>query len=869
MSRRKSGAHRRSAPRPEEINTVSTLFFQGRYAEAEPLARSLTERYPRQGANWKVLGATLQQLGRGAEAVMALQRSATLLPGDAALHNNLGALLKELGRYEEAEVCFQRALATGADLPEVHCNQGLMQRVRGTPAEAEASFRRALALRPNFPEASFNLGNCLYDLGRFSEAEGNYRGALKGRPDWPEAHSNLGNTLAALGRLMDADGCYREALRYQPDYLDARSSLLVLDAYSPEHTASEYLAEARQYGQYADARASAPFTQWLCEKNPQRLRIGLVSGDLRNHPVGYFFEAFLAAIDHARLELFAYPTTLVSDELTERLMPHFASWTPIAGLSDEAAAHAIQADGVHLLIDLAGHTALNRLGVFAWKPAPVQVSWLGYFSSTGVAAMDYILADPVSLPEQLEADFTEKVWRLPETRLCFTPPDTQAEVAPLPALANRSITFGCFNNLTKLNDAVIVLWARVLAAQPDSRLFLKTKQFADPSVRQSITERFAAHGVAAERLILEGSSPRAEYLATYSRVDIALDPFPFTGGTTTVEALWMGVPVLTLRGDRFISRQGVGLLTNAGLNDWIADDADDYVRRAVAHASNLERLSHLRQSLRPQLESSPLLDAPRFARYFEHAVREMWDRGPVGQSVQNDATAIPGLTDAIEIVSATRLSEQEFWQRTALGISLYRLRNDHRVTAKIQFENHRGLSEIYNERILATDGPDLLVFVHDDVWLDDCFLADRVRDGLCAYDVIGVAGNRRRVRCQPAWIFTDERLIRDSRGHLSGTVGHGHSCCGTPVVFGPVPADCELLDGVFLATRRSTLKAGGVRFDPQFDFHFYDLDFCRSARKGGLRLGTWPIAITHQSNGGYGSDRWKEMFQIYLRKWRE
>jgi predicted O-linked N-acetylglucosamine transferase (SPINDLY family) len=344
--------------------------------------------------------------------------------------------------------------------------------------------------------------------------------------------------------------------------------------------------------------------------------------------VGYFLEGVLAALTSqasGRLALYAYPTRVFSDEISQRLRAHCrGGWHSAVGLSDEALAGRIREDGIDILVDLSGHTAHNRLPVFAWKPAPIQVSWLGYFATTGVAAMDYFLADPWTLPIEQEAYFTEKIRRLPETRLCFTTPEAKVEVSALPALVNGYITFGSFNNLSKMNDAVVQLWARVLHAVPSSRLFLKYKQLAEESVRQSTYARFSAHGIAADRLIFEDYAPRANYLTAYHRVDIALDPFPFPGGTTTVEALWMGIPVLTLSGERFLARQGVGLLMNAGLPQWIASDHDDYVALAVAHASDLNGLSALRSRLRQQVLASPIYDASCFAQHFEAALRDMW-----------------------------------------------------------------------------------------------------------------------------------------------------------------------------------------------------------------------------------------------------
>jgi predicted O-linked N-acetylglucosamine transferase (SPINDLY family) len=351
---------------------------------------------------------------------------------------------------------------------------------------------------------------------------------------------------------------------------------------------------------------------------------------LRNHPVGFFVEDMLAALvsnASGRLEIFAYPNHFRTDAVSERIKACCQGWHSAVGLSDESLVRRIRDDDIDILIDLSGHTANNRLPMFAWKPAPVQASWLGYLGTTGVAAMDYLIADPRTLPETEEAHFTEKIWRLPETYLCFTPPEGDVQVSALPAIANGFITFGCFNNLTKINDAVVALWARVLASVPDSRLFLKAKQLRDASVLQNIVERFAMHGIDSRRLLLEGTVPqRSEHLMTFHRVDIALDPFPYPGITTSVESLWMGVPVLTLAGERFLSRQGVGLLMNAGLTEWIAADADDYVARAILHAGDMQRLAALRDGLRQRVLASPIFDAPRFARHFEIALRGMWQK---------------------------------------------------------------------------------------------------------------------------------------------------------------------------------------------------------------------------------------------------
>jgi protein O-GlcNAc transferase len=395
------------------------------------------------------------------------------------------------------------------------------------------------------------------------------------------------------------------------------------------------VADTRRYGEIV-ANKARPYQAWSNTPDANRpLRIGLVSGDFCNHPVGHFLEGVLSAL-HAqatgRLHLLAYATVARSDAVTNRLKAYCQVWRDVSALPDQHLAERIRADEVDILIDLSGHSAFNRLPMFAWKPAPVQATWLGYFASTGVAAIDYFLADPWSLPDGGASAFTEQIWCLPETRFCFTPPSERAPVSSLPAASNGHITFGCFNNLRKMNDSVVALWAQVLQQVAGSRLHLKAIQLDDEAVRQEVIRRFAAHGIAADRLSLAGPSPRAEYLQAYHQVDIALDPFPFTGGTTTAESLWMGVPVLTMAGRHLVSRQGLGLLMNAGLPGWVATDPQDYVDKAIAYAADLQALSTLRAGLRKQVLASPVFDAPRFAVAFEAALREMWVRWCAGRA---------------------------------------------------------------------------------------------------------------------------------------------------------------------------------------------------------------------------------------------
>jgi protein O-GlcNAc transferase len=310
--------------------------------------------------------------------------------------------------------------------------------------------------------------------------------------------------------------------------------------------------------------------------------------------------------------------------MSMRLQSHCSAWKSIHAMDDAAAAALIHADGIHVLLDLAGHTGNTRLPVFAYKPAPVQAAWLGYFATTGVEQMDYLIGDPNVCPLEEESHFTETIWRLPETYLCFTPPDIEVAPNTLPALDKGYVTFGCFNNVGKLTDAVVATWTRILQQIPDSRLILKARQLGDATVCAQLRGRFAAHGVNNDRLILEGPTSRRDYLLAYQRLDIVLDPFPYPGGTTTVEALWMSVPVLTLRGNTMLSHAGENIMRNVGLPEWIADSETEYIAKAVAFAADRDGLSSLRQRLRQQALKSPMFDAPRFARHFEDALRGMW-----------------------------------------------------------------------------------------------------------------------------------------------------------------------------------------------------------------------------------------------------
>lgn len=580
-------------------------------------SRSVFQRLCEQGSDFCEAGHP--ELG-----LPLFEKAYALDPDHALITSYLGHALLLLDRHQEAEHFYRKVLARSPDSAEANFDLGNALKGLRRFEDAAASYRQALKLRADYPVAWCNLGVALREMGLSGEAASCFRRAIEAKADYHEAWNNLGIALGDLGQLPAALECYQRCIEFTPHYLDAMHNTLFAHNLIADQSPQTMLEGARKFAALVADRAK-PYQRWFCQPVlDKRLRVGLVSGDLRTHPVGYFLESTLATLDRDRLELFAYSNNVQEDSLTQRIKPCFVAWINARGLSDEALARRMHDDGIDILIDLAGHTAHNRLSVFAWKPAPVQVTWLGYFATTGVPGMDYILGDPQVTPEDEAFHFSESIWRLPEIYYCFTPPNLTIEPARLPALSNGYVTFGCFNKLSKLNDAVVALWARILLQLPDSKLFLKTKELGEEEPARALRERFAAQGIEEERLIFEGQSPRVEYLAAYNRVDLALDPFPFPGGTTSVEGLWMGVPVVTLKGDRFIGHQGETILANAGLGDWIAADSDNYVAKAVAYAGALNELSELRGRLRSQLLASPLCDAPRFARNFEDALRAMW-----------------------------------------------------------------------------------------------------------------------------------------------------------------------------------------------------------------------------------------------------
>jgi protein O-GlcNAc transferase len=649
---------------PEALHLAAQHHQAGRLPEAESIYRTILARDPGSVGAWHGLGILALQVGRYDVAVELLRRAAALVPGDPAVHSNLGEAYRNLNRLDEAVASFRQALALQPDFADAlnnlgnalttqgrlndaidahrlavalrpnaadgHYNLGIPLTKQGRYDEAIACFQQALALKPDFAGAFNNLGKILNDRGQFDEALRCLQQAVAHQPNLAEAYTNLGFVFANRGQLEEAIASHRRALELKPDYAAAHSNLILVLHYHPALQAGVIDAEIRRW-HHQHARQLAKFIlPHANDRTPdRRLRIGYVSPDFRLHSVAFFLLPLLEAHDRGQLHVTGYSTNAgPSDYATARFQACTDAWRSVGGLSDEALAQRIREDRIDVLVDLSGHTAGNRLRVFARQPAPIQVSYLGYPGSTGLETIGYRITDVWADPPHANAGYyAEELMRLPDSAWCFAPLSGCPPVSELPALRRGYLTFGCFNNFAKVTEDVLRLWARILQRVPGSHLVVKNQAISTPSVAQRLRTFFGNSGISADRLELCTHQETAlAHLQCYDRVDLALDTFPYQGTTTTCEALWMGVPVLSLAGNCHRSRVGVSLLTSVGLTEFVAHSPDAYVEAAVAATRDLPRLADLRASLRGRMQRSPLMDAPRLARAIEQAYRAMWHR---------------------------------------------------------------------------------------------------------------------------------------------------------------------------------------------------------------------------------------------------
>jgi len=629
---------------------------QGRLAEAESIYRQILGHAPNHARATQMLGMLAHQRGRSEEGIGLLKRAIELDPGAADGYGNLGVVLASTGRLAEAADALRQSLALQSNIPETHNNLGNVLKDQGLLEDAIAAYRQALALRPAYASAIYNLGSALLEAGKSEEAASALRQALVVRPEDPDTWNNLGNALSALGRRDEAIEAFQKALSLRPDYAEPQNNLagvyqdtgrvpeaiahyrrslvikpdprvasnlaLAVHLYpddDPQRILDEQRAWDVQYGQPL-ATFMRPHDN---DPNPdRRLRIGYVSPDFDSHPVGRFMLPLLQNHDRHGFEIICYSDVKRADEMTSRLRAAAEVWRETAKLPDEALSERIRHDRVDVLVDLALHTKRNRLPVFARKPAPVQITYLAYCSTSGLAAMDYRLTDRFLDPADVDDRFySEQSVRLPGSYYCFAPPPEAPQLVSPPSIQSGYVTFGSLNKFAKVTPRMLAVWAELMAKTPNSRLVLYCPS---GSHRQRVNAVFESHGVARDRLTLVESMPFLKYLEQYNQIDIALDTFPYPGATTTCDALWMGVPTVSLAGRTSLSRAGSSILSHLGLPELVARTPERYIAIAAELAADVPRLSQLRASLRDRMKSSALLDAPGLARGIEQAYRYAW-----------------------------------------------------------------------------------------------------------------------------------------------------------------------------------------------------------------------------------------------------
>jgi predicted O-linked N-acetylglucosamine transferase (SPINDLY family) len=647
----------------EAVSRWSAGFHAGRIDECEALAHQLVRDLPDAGKAWQLLGMSCYARGDLTGALAHLRHAACLDRGDHSIWDNLGIVLQKTGDHDAARAAFSSAIALAPAAAEVWSNAAGNELDAGNFAESLQLAAKAVALAPGLAPAWLQLGNALVKLGRAREAERALGQALRIQPRYSEAllslsnvlteqnrlseareaataalqidpkcsraHVNLGSTYNHLGDLTNALVHYRRGRELDPANLESWSSEL----YCLSHDAglepeSVFLAH-KAFGEHAETRFRGQVAPHANNRDPERrLCIGVLSGDFRDHPVARFLEPVWRELDPSKIQLIAYDTNPSADAMAQRLRALAHAWVDVSMLSDAKLAARIRSDGIDILIDHSGHTARNRLGVFARKPAPVQVIWVGYPGTSGLRAMDYRLVDPVLAPPgRLDHLFTEHLAYLP-SMLVFGKPAQLPEVTPSPLVQNGYITYGSFNRMNKLGGHVVALWVDILRRAATSRLVIGA--VTDDAVAAALQARFVAAGIAPERITFLPRMDMTGYLDAHGRIDLLLDAFPWTSATTAHFGLWMGVPTLTLAGQSLPARLGAATMAAAGLDAFVAESVADYVAIATEFASRPDELQHIRLSLRSRLEEDQHRVPAQVARALELRLRQMWQRWCAG-----------------------------------------------------------------------------------------------------------------------------------------------------------------------------------------------------------------------------------------------
>ncbi|NEX21714.1 tetratricopeptide repeat protein [Thiorhodococcus mannitoliphagus] len=608
-------------------NDFVSLLLQGRLEPAESFAQRLIERYPSDSFGWQAAASVEMQRLNYKAALPLMHKAVELSPEHSECLTSLGNILRELGQQSEAIAYFRLAIKSDPDCEGAYNGLGMVFQDLRRIDEAISCYLRALQIDPNQPKAHSNLGSAYRSKGLLDLAVASCNRALSIDPQLMIANNVKAASLQDLGRFDEALACYDLGLINASDKNAAvvYSNRLFLLSYHPDKSPQEIYEAHLEFDRVIGAPLRGHWRPHTNVRDPERrLRVGYVSPDFRKHVVSYYLEALMASHDKRQVEVTAYADLAREDEVTARFRTYADHWVPTNGVSDLDLAERIRADGIDILVDLSGHTALNRLRTFACRPAPVAVSWLGYANTTGLRAIDYVAVDAFQSVDASDALYIEQLWRVPNPAGVYRPSEGMGGVGSLPAEVHGFVTFGTLTRGIRMNDRVIRVWSTILQRLEGARLVIDSSSFVAEKACLELAERFAVHGICPERLSIGCHTPPWDILRS---LDITLDPFPHNSSTTLFESLYLGVPVITLLGHLiFSSRMGGGILAGVGHPEWIATTEEEYIEKAVALASDLEALARIRANLRAEFEASPWRDEPGFARKMEQAYRGMWRR---------------------------------------------------------------------------------------------------------------------------------------------------------------------------------------------------------------------------------------------------
>ena len=612
-------------PNLYRLNALGSAYSKnGDYDDALATFHIAAQQYPGDADTHFNIANTMRNAGDVEASLSHFQTAIDLAPDFADAYFNLGNAFKTLWRFDEAIQVFDRCLLFNPHDGEAMTNRGNALLSQG---KVDAAIKQLDAVVKNDPgnaDGHYNLANALMEKYDYDRAYASYHTACDLRPNEVRYASNFSILLKELGEVDAAIGLLEVTGRVAASEL-AHSNLIFCIANSPAHGPADILQEARRWNRLHAANLTPKTIAHNNTPEPERrLKIGYVSGDLRTHPVGFFMESVFESHDHENFEIHVYATNQKADDVTIRIKNHADVWHDVAALSTRTLAEAIRRESIDIIVDLSGHTGENRLLTLTRRPAPLQILGAGHFSTSGMDCIDGLISDPYETPEGSDGFYSEPLIRMPDDYICYRPPGYVPEPGPAPCLENGFITFGCFNNLAKLSEPAIALWSTILKQHANSRLLIKTRALVSTRPQQRLAALFKQNGIDGDRLLLETGLPHPQFMAEYSRVDIALDPFPYTGGLTTLEALWMGVPVVAMSGETFAARHSCTHLINAGFSAWVCQNPEQYLETAATLAGDFAALAVLRQTIRPKLAVSPILDGGRYTRNLEKVYRQMW-----------------------------------------------------------------------------------------------------------------------------------------------------------------------------------------------------------------------------------------------------